>query len=265
MSFLREIIEEITEAFLVEAVRLGKFDLGHFRFLPDLVTVNEYPNGKLQFLGHGSSRNTWVFSSGKVLKAAYNDAGIAQNEQELKIAQMPEVSDIVTKIYDYDRDGNKWLISEIVRPLSGFQEFESLAGISFPAFKDFLQEWSRGNHTTPDEMFDDLIENQEMKLEDINPRNVQAINAIKRRLLDYRATRNNPFLRKMLVLISKGLLPGDLANWDLSDNSSSVSHYGKSGDGRIVLMDYGFSDDVYRGHYKSAASVSPPSEDIYGV
>lgn len=256
MNFLREIIEEITDAFLSEAVRLGKFSLNHFRFLSTLEEVNDYPNGKLQFLGHGSSRNTWVFSSGKVLKAAYNDKGLAQNVQELEISRMPDVSDIVTKIFDYDRDGSKWLISEIVRPLSGFQEFESLAGISFPAFKDLMQEWSRGNHTTPDEMFDDLIDAQEMKLEDINPRNVQAINAIKRRLTDYRASRNNQFLRKMLVLVSKGLLTGDLANWDLADNSSSVSHYGKSSDGRIVLMDYGFSEDVWRGHYKSSSSSS---------
>ena len=43
------------------------------------------------------------------------------------------------------------------------------------------------------------------------------------------------------MAIANNLLPGDI---------TKLEHWGKTADGRVVLLDYGFTEDVYQSHYR---------------
>lgn len=161
-------------------------------------------------LGEGSSRAVYVIDSSKVLKQAINDKGVAQNEAELKTFTNPHFKPLVTEIYDYDPDG-EWLVSEIVRPLTG-GEFEKQTGLNFNDFVDAVHYLEGVEYT-----------NRQGELageKDADNKFVQAAHDLMRF--------------------------EDLGSGDLFEES----HWGKTADGRIVVLDYGFTGDVYRKHYR---------------
>lgn len=63
----------------------------------------------------------------------------------------------------------------------------------------------------------------------------------------------SPFLSAIVhTALENSLMPGDL---------ESVDHYGKTADGRVVLLDYGFTGEVWKKHYKTSKSSSVRDSD----
>lgn len=195
------------------AIRSKSFDLAKFRELRTPEEALKYASENLESLGSGSSRQAFVFSSGKVLKVAIpfrggTQAGVDQNRAEVEAFTNPKLRPITTRIFDYDPEFS-WIISEIVRPLSA-PEFESLAGASLEEFVLHAQSIQAGHRSV------------EKALKSMGPKADRGL------------------LEGIVSLLKNGQAYTDLETED---------HWGKAADGSIVVLDYGLTNEGYHKNY----------------
>lgn len=219
-NLLREFVQQI----LQERIRSKHFDLREFKSLRSPQMCIDYAEmAGLEDLFSGSSRQAYALSSGKVLKVALPEnqaAGRAQNEAEVEIYTNPKTKPLVTKVYDYD-SRYKWIIVELVRPLdeSANEEFESQFGV------DFYTMTAAGFAKSTGRDLDEILDQREIEALEKNPKARQ-------------------FLQSYVNLVN-------LNNVGESD-MSNAGHWGKTADGRIVLLDFGATEDVLAKHYGSS-------------
>lgn len=209
MDALRQAIRLIIER--IHVTGQERFNFQHFKKLDELNDMMTYANLHLEELGEGSSRRVYVFSGNKVLKLATNRAGLGQNEQEVSVFTDPETAPIVARIHDYDPE-YFWILSELTRPVKDSREFEALAGLADEGMLDieeFCIDAVRGDFNFIDPYYED-------------PRVRQLARAIH------------------AVAKKNKLLKGDIKKPD---------SWGKTPDGRLVLIDYGFSGGVSEKYY----------------
>ena len=179
-----------------------------------------YAKHFLEEIGRGSSRAAFLMTSHSVLKLALNFKGNAQNEAEVDVYTNPKTKAIIAKIFDY-HPRYRWVVSELVRPLgeAGDDEFKRLTGVEFWPFIGWVEEISKGK------AFDVEREMEDKKI----PDSVQ----------DFVFAVGN-------TIRSNDLKMGDIQN---------VDHWGKTSDSRVVLLDYGFTGEVWDKYY------SQPGDD----
>jgi hypothetical protein len=123
------------------------------------------------------------------------------------------------------------LVSELVRPLSSKKEFQQLTQVPFSFLEAFL-DWY---YETGDvgEAFKKTVQDQ--------------INKDKRAKspspgISVRGIEHLPFIGRLFTALANrpDLIPADLAK---------IDHWGKAPDQRVVLLDSGYTDDVYNAHY----------------
>jgi hypothetical protein len=206
---------------LSEASIRGIFNFATFKRFEDQFDAYNYACETLKFLGKGSGRVAYAYSSGKVLKLAMNEKGFAQNEVEISVYAQRETRNIIAKIYEHDTD-MMWVLAELVRPIRDRQEFlehicSQIVPIRFfpvtggeyehmPHMLDVITDILRDRRTTIDTL-------------GIDPAFAQSMRAV--------------------VLEN---------NLDSSDIETPRA-WGKTSDGRLVLLDYGFSHEVRTKHY----------------
>lgn len=164
--------------------------------------------------GKGSSRAIFQLDDEKVLKLAYNEKGIGQNFEEERTYD----SYIFPKIFQKDTNGY-WLVSEFVLPAKA-QDFKHCFNMTFKQFVDFLNasavyRFGRNWYTSlTEEEYVNLIE-------------------------------NNEDLKKFDQYI------GDYGSFIVGD-MARICNYGltmRYGEPCIVLLDSGFSEEVYYNYY----------------
>lgn len=222
-SYIRVMIQEAIRSKKDPTVKWrgsAKFDMKEFKSLPNESIMFAYALNYLEPLGQGSSRTVFVLTSKKVLKLARNPKGVAQNQAEIQVYTDPATADAAAKIHDAD-EGGLWLISDMVRPVKSQQEFETLTGVSWQEFSDDLS---------------GTISSQARKSGGAKLRPDAA-----------------PFTRSVYNMAEQGsarLKLGDLTELD---------HWGKTPDGRVVILDYGFTEDVAVKHYPKETPVVEPA------
>lgn len=228
LGILRMVIRELLES------SSRKFALGGFDKIGSLGDMNRYAlDHDLHMLGCGSSRCAYRLSSKKVLKVARNEKGVAQNHTEVEVYTDPKTKPIVTQIYQAGT-GYKWIVSELVRPITNSKEFKQLTGVEVDDFKQFLAIMKGQLRGRPSRMGPDTQQEAAGQ---------ETPNAI---ISKYKGP-SRDFLEAVASLMqSADLLGGDL---------KYVDHWGKTSDGRVVLLDYGFTGEVWSQHYKP-----PPGE-----
>jgi tRNA A-37 threonylcarbamoyl transferase component Bud32 len=124
-----------------------QFDFNHFKRLKpreQFEFLNQLPDSSKS--GQGTSRAVYILGTGKVIKFAFNKAGVAQNKEEVQITRkFEEFSDIIPKVYDYDPTFH-WIMSELVQPLSEESEedpkaekkFYQITGLDYRIFEHNL-------------------------------------------------------------------------------------------------------------------------------
>ena len=162
--------------------------------------------GQFRRLGAGSSRIVYDMpGTGKVLKLALNNKGIAQNQAEIEITRRvhsvsPEYP-LVTKIYGHDSSTEPtWLLAEGVKPID-YDSFAELTGMTWNNFYSFA------NNNFRSDAFND---------------------------------------NKFAMACKKTVQANKL---ELGDVLVS-GHWGATEDGRVVMLDYGFTTDVANKHYR---------------
>lgn len=210
----------------------GRFDLQVLKNFRKIPWMLEYAYDRLRYLGAGTARDVFLLSSRKVLKVAINEAGIAQNERELEISKDPDAVPFVAKVFDA-HPKNAWLISELVRPIKG-DDFKDVTGMSFKTYWDAMKGKDPRATTGP----------KAPRLGE--PDDEQTGPAISKKSMQHKASDTNvneDFIDGVVKMVQKhGMVAGDV----LKENS-----WGKTGDNRIVLLDYGFTDDIRSNYYKS--------------
>lgn len=208
------IITERQEKVLKEAMD----DVFSFEKLSSISSYNarfQYCTKHLgKHIGKGSSRATFQLDDEKVLKLAWNEKGVAQNNEEWNTYDggvLPEV---------FDRDVNGlWLVSEFVLPARA-KDFRHCFGLSFQEFCAFLCScakyrfnWKFWLHL-PEEEWIDLLENND----DL------------REFDDFIGNRGTSVVGDMLRMVNYGLAK-------------------RNGQASIVLLDSGLSEDVWKKYY----------------
>lgn len=248
MKTLQTLIEALTEEAIKEVLR--KFNFAHFKTLGSPNLRIDYAKQQLPEMGVGSSRAVFALSGGKVLKIAINKAGYAQNQAEYDIYRDPRTAGVVTKIFDKDQTFS-WLVSEIANPLKDVKQFEQLTGITFATYVDVIKTWNKANpKPNPDAFFQDLIGQWQDRLDDLADGHTshQIYLITQRRVEQYKRASQSQFVRTMMMLVQESLSLGDVARID-DANNTTIGHYGYTADGRIVLLDYGFTREVADKHY----------------
>jgi len=217
---LREWITLMVEKIRTEKGGKGKFgdkfNLNKFKSLDSIHIMLDYAGSFLETLGVGSSRKAFLLSGKYVLKVALNEKGIAQNQAEMDVYTNPQSQQVVAKVYSYDPKF-QWLVSDLVKPLTDVNEFEQLSGTDWRSFCDAVNRGMKNKASEP----------------------------------------NDPKFVKSVVdtALKNNMMRGDIAQQDHSRAPSEdvLGHWGKTPDGRLVLLDYGFTHEVWAAHYSKSS------------
>lgn len=213
-NLLREYIDLLVEAIRSKkGVKSGggsKFDLNKYKSLTDIEEMNKYAATYLDKLGQGSSRAAYLLSGKYALKIAINDKGVGQNRAEVDVFTNPKSAKVVAKVYSADKSYS-WVISDVVKPIKSVDEFKQLTGVPWEGFCRFVAAAIKSK-----------------KMPDEAPDFVKSV---------------------VQTALASNLLRGDLVDLKDGDPHSVIDHWGKTPDGRAVLLDYGFTGEVWEEHY----------------
>ena len=92
----------------------------------------------LYFIGQGSGRAVYALSSKKVLKIAWSTNGEKQNKIETRSSRASKLSKITTRVLDYD-PLMRWIVSELVKPLTSEADFADISGVDWDDFASELE------------------------------------------------------------------------------------------------------------------------------
>lgn len=186
-----------------------------------IVTIEKVTNGrndtksslmrKYKVLGQGSSRIVFDIINGKVLKVAKGNKGILQNNLEHEIYSQYKSRRLCPV---YECDGN-FLIAGKAISLTDYRSIPKDMKEKVREHKKLLKKISKVLEL---ETYGCPIENKELK--------------------DAKRTGLYKFIKKMLVKYF--LIPGDIfrpSSWGIYNN-------------RIVLIDYGCNQEIYRKYYE---------------
>lgn len=209
-SLLHEYVQQIV---LNEGISFNKLKSMSFE------EVKQYANTHLQTVGVGSSRKAYRLNSRFVLKLGivrYN-----RDEEDVPhtgIAQNKrefearhDAPDLLPIVHEH-ADDFSWIISDLVRPLKNKEEFCHLAGVNVP-------EW--------------------MKASDV----MSAIVGWKPSIHLRDKFKINPQLTSQIDKIRQST---NLSSEELEN----IEQWGKSANGRLVLLDNGFDSEIHNNHYR---------------
>jgi len=249
---LQEQIDYLVASTLLE-VRSG-FNLRKFKTMT-FKGQWKYANKHLKQLGMGSSRTAFLTSNRFVLKLALPGPnlmkGVGQNEAELDLFTNPKMKPVVAKIFDYDDVNHRvqWLVVELVRPLKA-RELEDKIGtkleIAEAAWELFLGadnnlEWAQEQAEANIDRAADELDRLDVT-QDRDSSSIEHYNDMMEKAELVLKSMSNPFVRLVMELVDEfGLILGDVG---------VVGHWGKTADGRVVLLDYGFTKEVLDRYYQ---------------
>lgn len=171
---------------------------------------------KVPLLGKGSARNVYDFSElvpNTVLKVASNVKGIAQNEKEAEISSYGMYKDIVAEVLSHSRH-DKWIICEKSEKIKK-SDFKKKTGFDF-------------DHVTR-ALSNDIASYEGRRSLFGKPE-------------DYEAIADSEFYHDLLNVATHHDMPsGDLTRIDSYGESSKLH--------KLVLRDYGLSNDIYNTYY----------------
>lgn len=263
LSLLKILVEELVDSEIDKSIE--SFDIKALDSQPNPDAKVAYAQKTLPFIDKGSSRSVFILSDKEVLKVARNRAGVAQNEAESKLSNDGKASNFVAKVFGHG-GGYSWLRSERVTPLTSFDEFKELAGIPFKTYVEMIDEWLNSPAPNEGKFLNTGINRLEnaLKTDRRVLKDPKLFFQTKQRLENYKLAWKSPFLRAMMGLVNRELSVGDVAR--ISKSGTTLKHYGRTWDNRIVLLDYGFTHsvaDVYYGNdgrVVTSASETPPEQ-----
>lgn len=197
------------------------FNIREFKALDDLEEIHWYVNDRLEEIGEGSSRKVFILSPRFALKIAsladdgYDDGTATSEEKglaqnEAEFNTYMEAKD--SNIIPKVQDYHKygyWLLTELVRPFNTLEEWEETTGMRWEQLVEFTKY-----------MMDDEYAHDEYD-------------------------RNNFVDQPVLVALCDLVIDHDLEPNDIC----GIPQWGKTADGRAVLLDAGGTKEVLERYY----------------
>lgn len=196
----------------------GSWNKEEFEKIQSFSGKLRYANERLQKLASGSGRAVFKIDEQKVLKVAKNKKGLAQNAVEAE--PFLQSYDAVAKTFDSDdryvqEIGPFWVEMELAKKV-GKSRFKQLTGVPIEMAHGYFVEYMGRGQQWPK----------------ISPEDAEKLH-------------DNQFIVDMMSLI------GD---YDMSiGDLGRVSTYGevtRDGEQKIVLVDFGLTNQVYNDYYK---------------
>jgi hypothetical protein len=223
--FLSESLEETMD----EMAYPDSWSWDTFKALKNYNQRIKYCEQHLRRLGSGSGRIAFQVDNDKILKIAKNQKGVAQNDVEIQLFFDGYIvnsgyQNLLAKVYEADEENGLWLEMDLLSQIK-LTEFKEYFGVSIRELDNVIRaiednagknRWY-GRHTS--ELFDKFNEGE---LEESNPKLYELID----------------LLQEMSVNFDHAI--GDMKR---------ISSYGRTVDGRIVVVDYGLSWDVWSEFY----------------
>ena len=185
----------------------------------------DYCKSHLEQISSGSSRYVFKLNNDCVLKLAKNSKGIAQNEQEVDVYNDSATNgykELFAPIIKYDENNFSYIIMKLAQKCTP-SLFYKLTGIKIKDMSSLLLYFKFGSRRFE----------------------------ISHNLLDI--IKNNEFFALLSSYVEDYNIPhGDV---------SRISSYGIIDD-RIVLVDYGLSEEIYDSYYRMNESVKIVYDDI---
>ncbi|MBR6517575.1 MAG: hypothetical protein IKT40_12160 [Bacilli bacterium] len=209
----------LKEHILNEAIGFG-FSFGYLKTLNSFKKRLDYCKEYLgDPIGRGSSRICFQLDDDKILKFAYNNKGIAQNQEEFNFSQENFV-DITPKVFPElsDTENFMFIVSEYVLPAKD-NDFEVVCGVDFITFTHIIktvESWyntRNGRKYLSDEDMEELCNSSD----DI------------REFVDY-VSNYQPIIGDMLNIRNYGMVS-------------------RNGQASIVLLDSGLSQEIWNEYY----------------
>lgn len=212
------------EAFDLIETMLGEeypqsFNMEEFKTLKSFNARIKYCQENLKRISSGSSRIVYMIDDEKVLKLAKNNKGIAQNEVEYDYAEHLSNDPVLAKVFDADTDNNTWIEMELARKLNE-AKFKQITGHDWKYFAQEVINVYR--ETQRQKQLYRVPEDAKMTLWEDETFSYQIFNLIE------------------MYPEFKG---GDLAK---------INSYGivkRGGADRIVLIDFGLTNNVWDSYY----------------
>jgi hypothetical protein len=207
---LKEMVSE-TE---LQEFQVEGFDLDLFLDMNSFASKIRYANEKLRRMAQGSARIIFEIDDKNVLKLAKNAKGIAQNEVERSLSNdymVPE--DIIAKVLEED-ENDRWIVMERAKKISTGRFKTLMDGVSLLDFFNYIK--INTDYRVGRGYWNVSLEAKE-KLNE------------------------NEFAQDIIEMIQNfNLETGDFRR---------PSSFGEI-DGRLVITDYGLTQEVYKKHYQ---------------
>ena len=196
----------------------SNFSLEELHSLTSYAKMMNYCKDRLEYIGAGTARIVFLLDENKVLKLAKNKKGLAQNEAEW---DMRNESSFTPEMYDVD-DNDLWIIAQKAEKLTK-KIFQEIEGYSIEALASYV--W---NAVTKYNRSIDPEENQNI-------------------------SDNSEALAHEIVNLHMGY---DLPFQDLVKKTNLGWVMDDDGERRVVIIDIGLNDDVYKQHYQNENKIN---------
>jgi hypothetical protein len=211
-----------------------KFDQRYFEMLKDPAYMRLYAHRRLQMIGQGSSRAVYIYSPKFALKIATNMAGIAQNKLEISISEDGEYNSIIAKVVKYDYKNYNWLISELVYPIDIRDE------LGYPMELEEKEEFKKHSPIAFDSLMHGINKKYNPDIE-YEGGEFEPYESAKQKIPPQIQTEMDTKIQLAKKLIDDyGILFTDIA---------IPSNWGRTADGRTVILDFGFDDIIHKQYY----------------
>lgn len=197
------------------------FDMEVFKSLPSFNARVKYCNEKLQRISSGTARIVYKIDNEKVLKLAKNRKGIAQNETEGGDYYLQQIG-CFAKIYDID-ENYLWIEMQLARKVKK-SDFKRLTGYDWDVMRNWILYCVNGYNGMIgyDKEYEQIFRSEEWE----ENYEYSIFSEIEEYLGNYQI---------------KGW--GDLLRF------SSWGVVTEDGEERLVIIDYGLSNDVLNNYY----------------
>ena len=213
-----------------EATYPDTFNMEEFKNLRNFAERVRYCKSRLKYLGKGTSRIVFQIDNGTVLKLAYSQKGIAQNEAEASVKNDYVLSgyNFLPEVYDVD-ENYLWIEMQLARRAKA-SDFKRLTGFDFKTLCYWITYcWNKSV----------AYRNERRFIPD-----------------EYRVLFNSDKWRDVLEYSIFSELEDYIGNYDVQGigDLQRISSWGvtvnKNNEEELVLIDNGLSNDVLDKYYK---------------
>lgn len=278
-AIIKEFIQQIVEN------ELNKIPTKAFSFEELLKYVSNekrigYLEDTLKYLGAGSSRIVFELDSTKVIKVAYQDIGQEQNKKEWEFSKNPKLSNVLTKVFEPYEEEFIWIIAEKVKPIKYESELENFFGVSWKFAEELFKNICYLGKTK--EELKKWFEEQLNYFNGLQQKHNQSIEDEHQRRTEKAKQKGLPIPNKLVRTFIHATNKQNYEQFDnikqtffdiceaipeMENNANDMrpGQFGITKDNRLVLLDYGFGNDVssfYNNPYRIAYEAEKSERDM---